>query len=262
MTSLCRVLVIAVAVVALAGCASPHADAPLPTWPVSPEPLPTAAPGTTDAQATCGGRSFPIGGLTAPADAARATGPEFDALRAAFAQFGREFDGAAAWAWRLAGKDSAGAIFLARTDALGEPGWVSAEAVHGADGWKVVNMGQCRPHVVLSAEFGPATWAFDPAYSRPVATTTELHVLVWERDCSSGAPATGRMSAPVVEYGQDSVTIAIGVRPIQLAPGMAVSCPLPPGTPASLVLAEPLGHRMLLDGGVLPPAPPSPANPG
>lgn len=231
----------------------------MPTRPVSPEPLPTAASAAGNAMATCGGRSFPIGGLTAPTDAARAVGPEFDALRAAFAQFGREFDGAAAWAWRLAGEDGAGAIFLARTDALGEPGWVSAEAEHGADGWKVVNMGQCRPHVVLSPEFGPATWAFDPAYLRPDATTTQLHILVWERDCSGGAPATGRMSAPVVEYGQDSVTITIGVRPVQLAPGTAVGCPLPPGTPASLVLAEPLGHRTLLDGGVLPPAPPTPA---
>ena len=231
----------------------------MPTWPASPEPLPTAASGAGDARATCGERSFPLAGLTAPADAARAVGPEFDALRVAFTQYGREFDGAAGWPWRLAGEDGTGAIFLARTDALGEPGWVSAEAERGADGWKVVNMGQCRPHVVLSPELGPATWTFDPAYPRPVATTTELHILVWERDCSGGAPTTGRMSAPVVEYGQDSVTITIGVRPVQLAPGTVVTCPLPPGTPASLVLAEPLGRRTLLDGGVMPPGPPTPA---
>lgn len=253
--------VIALAVVALAACASPSAVAPMPTWPVSPELLPTAASGGGEAQVTCGERSFPLAGLTAPADAARAVGPEFDALRAAFAQFGREFDGAATWPWRLAGEDGTGAIFLARTDALGEPGWVSAEAEH-ADGWRVVTMGQCRPHVVLSPELGPATWAFDPAYPRPDAATTELHILVWEQDCSGGAPTTGRMSAPVVEYAQDSVTITIGVRPVQLPPGTAVACPMPPGTPASLVLAEPLGRRTLLDGGILPPAPPSPANPG
>lgn len=112
----------------------------------------------------------------------------------------------------------------------------------------------------LSPEFGPATWALDPQYPVPMETTTELHVLVWERACSSGSPATGRMSTPVVEFASASVTITIGVRPLQVEPGSGVTCPMPPGTPASLRLGEPLGSRTLLDGGRVPPAPPSPAN--
>ncbi len=112
----------------------------------------------------------------------------------------------------------------------------------------------------MSAEFGPATWALDPQFPSPIAKTTELHILVWERACSSGSPATGRMSAPVVKYTSASVTITIGVRPIQAAPGTGVSCPMPLGTPATTQLAEPLGTRALLDGGHSPPAPPSPAN--
>lgn len=71
---------------------------------------------------------------------------------------------------------------------------------------------------------------------------------------SSGSPTTGRMSAPVVVMAAESVTITIGVRPL----GGVNTCPLPPGTPAILTLPEPLGKRTLLDGGRVPPAPPSP----
>jgi hypothetical protein len=109
-----------------------------------------------------------------------------------------------------------------------------------------------------SADFGPATWALDPAFPTPAADTSELHILVWERACSGGSLATGRISNPLVEYTSADVTITIGVRPLPVAPGQAMSCPGPPGTPASLRLSEPLGQRRLLDGGVLPPAPPRP----
>lgn len=104
------------------------------------------------------------------------------------------------------------------------------------------------------SEFGPATWALDPAYPAPDAATTELHVLVWERACSSGKATTGRMSAPVIVSTADTMTISISVRP---PPGDAQTCPLPPGTPAVIRLSEPLGSRTLLDGGRVPPGPPA-----
>lgn len=247
--------------VSLVACtATPGASAPLPTWPVSPEPLPAATSESAGASVTCGGRTFPEAGLEAPTGVEKATGPEFDALRATLAKFGSEFPGSSEWTWRLAGRDDTGAVFLARTDALGPPGWVSVDVATGAHGWEPQGMGQCDPHVVLSSEFGPATWALDPAYPSPTADTTELHILVWERACSGGAPATGRMSAPVIGYGSDEVTITIGVRALQVVPGTGlITCPMPPGTPASLRLSEPLGKRTLLDGGQVPPAPPSPA---
>jgi hypothetical protein len=106
----------------------------------------------------------------------------------------------------------------------------------------------------LSAEFGPATWALDPAFASPRPDATELHILVWEMACSSGSPATGRMSAPVIAYSATTVTITIGVRPY----GGLQACPGPPGTPAIVQLAAPLRTRTLLDGGRVPAAPPSP----
>ncbi len=245
----------------LAGCATtPKDSVPVATWPVSPEPLPDPTAASTDARVTCGDRAFPAAGLDPPAGALTGSGPEFDALRAAITKFGSEFPGSSDWSWRLAGRDASGAIFLAETEALGPPGWVSVEVAADATGWQPLTMGQCDPHVVLSPEFGPATWALDPQYPAPTETTTELHILVWEQACSSGSPTTGRMSAPVVEYASGSVTITIGVRPLQVQPGTLLACPLPPGTPTSLRLGEPLGARTLLDGGRVPPAPPSPAN--
>lgn len=248
-------------VVGLGGCAaSPATTNPFPTWPVPPEQLSNPTSGTAEASLTCDGKPFPAAGLNAPTGAEKESGPEFDALRATIATFADAFPGSSDWTWRLAGRDDAGATFLARTDALGLPGWVSIEVAVDASGWQPLNMGQCDPHVVLSAEFGPATWALDPAFPTPVADTSGLHILVWERDCSGGSPATGRMSAPVVEYTSATVTITIGVRPLQVDAGTAVTCPMPPGTPAILQLSEPLGTRVLLDGRVVPPAPPSPAN--
>jgi hypothetical protein len=110
----------------------------------------------------------------------------------------------------------------------------------------------------MPAGFGPATWGLDPAYPAPTPGSTELHLLVWERACSSGSPATGRMSAPVVMADRSRVIISIGVRQRRAGADTLETCPLPPGTPAIMRLAEPLGSRVLLDGGVDPPAAPSP----
>ena len=61
-----------------------------------------------------------------------------------------------------------------------------------------------------------------------------------------------------VVVGMETSTITLGVRPIEVPPGFAITCPGPPGTPAILRLSEPLGSRELLDGGSVPPAPPAP----
>jgi hypothetical protein len=254
-----RLLGLVLAALGLAACAGATATAtPLPTWPVQPEQLPDPTSGRVDASLTCGDRTFPAAGLTAPTGAEKASGPEFDALRDALAKFGSEFPGSAGWTWQLAERDETGAIFLSRTDASGS--WISIEVSANTSGWKPTGMGECVPRVVLSAEFGPATWALDPSFAPPVAAATQLHILVWERTCSSGSPATGRISAPVVQYAATSVTITLGVRPLEASPGTGYTCQMPPGTPATMTLREPLGSRTLLDGGLVPPAPPSPTN--
>lgn len=224
-------------------------------WPTVPEQLPAAVSSAPGARLTCGGEhSFPASALEAPTGAEDESGPEYDALRAAFTFFGAEFPEADQLSWRVVDLDDTGALFLARA-ADTAPAWLKVEVGDEDGTWKPLGMGQCDPVVVLSSEFGPATWALDPDFPAPDAGTTELHVLVWERACSSGRPTTGRMSAPVVEYAPDTVTITIGVRPV----GGDQDCQGPPGTPAIVTLPQPLGDRMLLDGGRHPPAEPSPA---
>lgn len=114
--------------------------------------------------------------------------------------------------------------------------------------------------VALSADFGPARWELDPSFAAPTADTTQLHILVWEQACSNGSPATGRISAPVVQYAATTVTITLGVRPLEVGAGTLLTCPGPPGTPATMDLAEPLGQRTLIDGSIVAPDPTSPAN--
>ncbi len=219
-----------------------------------PEPLPDATSASSHAGLTCGGPTFPASGLNATTGAEKLSGPEFDALRATLAATASEFPGASGWSWRLALKDATDAVFLAQTDAFDPDGWVAVELSAGPNGWQPGSIGQCNLRVVLLDGYGPASWALNPAFPAPNADTTTLEILVWEDACSSAAPTTGRMSAPVIEYGASSVTITLGVRPLS----GPQTCPLGRGTPASLRLSQPLGSRSLLDGGTVPPAAPSP----
>jgi hypothetical protein len=191
--------------------------------------------------------------LKAPIGAEKASDPEFDALRATLTAMASEFPGAASWSWRLVGQDATDTISLAQTDSIGPNGLVAVDVSKSPNGWRPGNMGQCNLRVVLAGGCGPASWALNPAFPAPSADTTTLEILVWESDCSSGSLVTGRMSAPVIEYSASTVTITLGVRRLQ----GAQTCPLGPGTPGSLRLAEPLETRTLLDGGTVPQAPPS-----
>lgn len=242
---------------AVAGCAQPApATNPPSTGSAASEVLASPTSRMADARLTCGGQTFPITGLDAPTGAEKASGPEFDALRATLAKFVSEFPGSNDWTWRLAGRDETGAIFVAEVDAQARPGWAYVAIPLGAGGWSPGGMGQCSPVVVLSAEFGSAVWTLDPTFGTPAAGSTDLHILVWERSCSSGSLATGRMSLLAVEYAPPTVTIVVGVRPL----GGMQTCQSSPPAPALLRLAEPIGARALLDGGKWPPSPPSEEN--
>lgn len=215
---------------------------------------PAGTPPTDETRLTCGDpRTFPASGLDAPIGAEKASGPEFDALRAAFAMFAGPYPDAADWSWRLAGRDDSGAIFLAQTERSSDTGWVSIEVVADSTGWHPTGMGSCNLYVVLPSEFETATWTLDPAFPSPTPDSSELHVLVQERACSGGSPPTNRMSAPIIEYAPETVTVTLGVRPL----GGIQTCIGIPATPALVHLTEPLGKRILLDGGPYPPAPPS-----
>lgn len=246
---------------ALAACGiGAHSDsqsaAPLPTWPVAPERLGTRLEAAPDARLTCGfpDRTFQASALDNPTGAEKESGPLFDALRAAFARFDFDED-VSHLGWLAAQQDQSGTLFLAHTDSS-PPAWWYVLVTADGPGYTPAGMGGCNLNVQISKEYGPAHWAPDPAYAPPDASTTELHILVWEIACSGASPTTGRMSAPVVEYAAGTITITIGVRP--LTGSGAITCPLGPGTPAIVTLPQPMGDRTLLDGYVSPPVAPSP----
>jgi hypothetical protein len=252
-----RIAIIYVAVL-LAACAGADGSSPtaIPTFPVDPERLATAVDAAPEAKLTCGfpDRTFPADRLDQPTNAWDQSGPIFDALHEAVDLF--DFAGdLGELGWFVAQQDDSGALFVARGDA--DPAWWYVVVEKDGSAWKPGGMGGCGLNVQLSDEFLPAQWSLDPDYPAPTSSSTELHILVWELACHDEYAATGRTSAPVVVYGAETLTVTIGVRPLE----GAHTCPGTPGTPAILTLPKELDGRTLLDGYTYPPVEPSPAFP-
>jgi hypothetical protein len=96
-----------------------------------------------------------------------------------------------------------------------------------------------------------ADWRVD---GTPDPAATEVSILVHENACASGQSADGRIQEPDVDYRRDAVVVTVRVR----QRSSSEACQGNPDTPYILRLDEPLGDRMLLDGGTSPPAPPDP----
>lgn len=95
--------------------------------------------------------------------------------------------------------------------------------------------------------------AWEPAPGADLSPTSQrIDVLLMEFSCSGGTDAVGRVATPDIQYTADAVVVTLRVIP---RPGPQ-PCPGNPPTPFTLELAEPLGDRELLDGGVDPPGPP------
>jgi hypothetical protein len=107
------------------------------------------------------------------------------------------------------------------------------------------------------AQPGPARWGLAPD-TEIDPDTTEFVAMVTEAACASGQSSEGRVVGPDVSYTEDAVTVTFAVRPLS----GAQECPGNPATRVAVRLDEPLGARVLLDGGSDPPLePPVCANP-
>lgn len=95
------------------------------------------------------------------------------------------------------------------------------------------------PNPELSEPF-PAWWLLDPS-SVPTPESTELHLVVTERQCASGISAEGRIEA-TVSYTETEVAIAVIVNSV----GGYANCPGNPPTTFTVQLAEPLGDRAIV----------------
>jgi hypothetical protein len=89
----------------------------------------------------------------------------------------------------------------------------------------------------------------------PTPEQTDIALLVTERACASGQPMGDRLLEPQVIEEADRVVLVFAAA---VKPGGA-ECPGNPSTSVTVTLAEPLGGRELVDGGVFPAAPIEPA---
>jgi hypothetical protein len=114
--------------------------------------------------------------------------------------------------------------------------------------WRFASSGNCLRLRPTHPTGFAAEWRLDPAAPPPTRESIEIPILVQERSCASGQPATGRIEPPRVFADDRRVVVALFVRPDE---GLQ-TCPGNPDTPHVLHLAEPLGDRRLLDGGIIP----------
>jgi len=98
---------------------------------------------------------------------------------------------------------------------------------------------------------GDARWALtEDADVGP--GTVEFSAMVTEVQCAGGQSSEGRIAGPEISYTDETVTVTLGVRRLS----GANSCPGNPPTAVTVRLDEPLGDRVLLDGGTDPPREP------
>ena len=149
--------------------------------------------------------------------------------------------------WIRVGQLASEARFIAPS---GSPdGWFMVKVAAGPSGWNVEDRGRCQVEVVVPEGTTRADWRLDPAFPRPAAGDRSIHVELNERACSGGQSPEGRVEAPVIATTEQAVIITILVRDI---PG-GNDCPGNPDFALEVDLPEPLGDRLLLDGGVFPP---------
>jgi len=109
---------------------------------------------------------------------------------------------------------------------------------------------------VESATYGNASIAFDTTRP-PDPSSTELPLVINERNCASGRAPERREIVPVVTEDDSQIVIVVLVEPAG-----DPSCPSNPWHPITVTLDSPLGDRTVLDGHTSPPVTIDEATPG
>lgn len=102
----------------------------------------------------------------------------------------------------------------------------------------------CELRLVLPEGLGAVDWRLDPAFPRPGPDSTEIHLMVKERECASGEPMGDRLLGPQIVQTDQSVLIAFA----SIREHGYETCPDNPSTAVAVTLSAPLGERDLRDG--------------
>ncbi len=112
--------------------------------------------------------------------------------------------------------------------------------------WLLTSAGACVPRLITDNDLGYADLTLA---EKPSPDATAIELLVRERACASGAPATGRIEMMELRETPEQVSIRIGVRPRD----GDQTCPSNPQTPFVVEFSEPLAERTVVDASVVPP---------
>lgn len=109
------------------------------------------------------------------------------------------------------------------------------------DVWQATGWGGCSIDVSAPG-FGSATTILDPNHE-PDPASTELHLLIMERECANGEAPIGRDVLPVITETDTTVEISTLVAPV----AGGADCPGNPWHPIVATLSAPLGDRQVID---------------
>ncbi|HEX5148802.1 MAG TPA: hypothetical protein VFW02_06960 [Candidatus Limnocylindrales bacterium] len=256
----CLVLVAVGALAACQASVSPEASSPVPSAsapdvgasaaPTGPSPASSAEVDpdwVTRPALTCGdpGQRFPPEALAGPGLGEMGLDPSAAVLRATIAEAADYPFPDVGWHRVIDGPD--GVTFVATGDA--ETPWVMVTVGYLGGTLQATEYGECHLGIAAPEGVSLATWWLDPDGPPVTPESTELAILLRERDCASGRTPEGRVMVPTIVTAPDAFDVAIGIR----KQSTGQDCQGNPAYSMRLVLPEPIGSRGLFDASQFPP---------
>lgn len=103
----------------------------------------------------------------------------------------------------------------------------------------------CELRASVPEGMNTVEWRLDPDFGEPDSESTEIHLLLNERECVGGEALGDRLLGPQVVLTEGEIRVVFVA---EAPPGETFTCPGNPDTPFVLELPEPLGDRQLVDG--------------
>lgn len=148
--------------------------------------------------------------------------------------------------WRVLHETEQTMLIVHHDPATGGISFMDLERRDGSWSWAGSSSGgPCPLQTTLPEGLGVVEWRVDPSGRELNAETTVIPVLATELGCASGQPMGQRLLGPEVVMTDSQVLIAFAALP---PPGTVQNCQGNPEQPVTVVLAEPLGDRQVVDG--------------
>ncbi|GAA1759581.1 hypothetical protein GCM10009747_18280 [Agromyces humatus] len=244
------VMAAALGAAVLAGCAT---AAPSPG--AAPSPSAPSSGIDTDATLRCGDTPVPARALTEPRPATELSAEVLAVLENPLADVDEPLSD-----WLIAHETVERVVIMREREEPvdlggGDIATYDLRAIEAADEhalpldapWGLVGAANCTPRIDLGTLTGAGV-TLDPD-ALPDGGDERIVLLVTERECNSGRPATDRVELVELVETETTVEVVIGVRPHESG---AFTCPSNPPTPFTVELEQPLGDRVIFDAAVAP----------